>query len=147
MSTAKRRNVPDSVLEQAANASPQAIEALWELWKGVHTSKLGRKYKMDARREQDIAIALVTHGLETCARAIIGAYFSPWHMGDNPAGKLYSSIQLILRYGETWRVDKFAKLYIANSDDSKALREKHGALVDMILFPTATVVEEVVEEK
>lgn len=147
MPTAKRRNIPDSVLEKAAVVPREPVEALWELWKGVHASTKGRKRILSDRCIQDVSVALVTFGLDACARAIIGAHFSPWHMGDNPAGKRYTSIQLILRYGEAWRVTKFIKLYSENSDDAKELREKHGTLVDAILYPNPTVVEEVAEVK
>lgn len=144
---AKRRKVPQSLLEQAATVPDEQITALWLLWKGIYAHKLGRQPKLRQRMAEDIAIAIIAYGFETCKRAIIGAYFSPWHMGDNPAGKRYASIQLILRYGDAWRVNKFAKLYNENLEESEALQAEHGILVTAILYPNPTVVEEVVEAK
>lgn len=142
MPTAKRRNIPDSVLEQAATVPPEAVRALWELWKAIHTSKRGKGHQLSPRRAEDISVAVVAFGFEACVRAIIGAYFSPFHMGDNPALKRYTNIELILRYGEKWRVAKFGKLYLENKQDAEELRGQH--LVD---YRNLTVVEEVAEEK
>lgn len=142
MPTARRRNIPDSVLEEAEKVPQEAIKALWLLWKAIHTSKRGRGYQLSPRRAQDVSVAVVAFGFETCVRAIIGAYFSPFHMGDNKALKRYTSIELILRYGEKWRVAKFGKLYLQNRQDAEDLRARH--FVD---YRNLTVVEEVAEEK
>lgn len=142
MPTAKRRNIPNSVLEEADTVLPEAVQALWSLWKAVHTSGKGRGHQLSSRRAQDISVAVVAYGFEACVRAIIGAYFSPFHMGDNKALKRYTNIELILRYGEKWRVAKFGKLYLENKQDAEELRRQH--LVD---YRSLTVVEEIAEEK
>jgi hypothetical protein len=141
MPAEKRRKIPQSVLEQAITVPREAILALWELWKALYASTRGRGYQLNARRAEDIAVAVIVYGYETCVRAIIGAYFSSFHMGDNPAQKRYTSIQLILRYGDRWRVAKFEKLYKENIKDAEAFRKQH--LVD---YSTLTVVHEAVEK-
>lgn len=150
MPTAKRRNIPQPVLEQAATVPPDVVIALWELWRGVHTAKNGRGNKLNHRRAEDISVAVIIYGLEACVRAIIGSYFSPFHMGDNPAQKRYTSVHLILRYGEQWRVAKFGKLYQENLQDAQELRRQHGTLINEVVEQTSIgpkVVEKVAEAK
>jgi hypothetical protein len=150
MPTAKRRKIPQQVLEQAATVHTDVVTALWELWRGVHTAKNGRGNKLNPKRVEDISVAVIAYGFEACVRAIIGSYFSPWHMGDNPAQKRYTSIHLVLRYGEQWRVAKFGKLYQENLQDAQELRRQHGTLVNEVVERPSispTVVEEVVEAK
>jgi hypothetical protein len=49
------------------------------------------------KRKSKIARAIKDYGLETCLHAISGCALSDWHMGENPRGKKYDDIELILR--------------------------------------------------
>ena len=47
-----------------------------------------------------IAERLSEYGLESCLDAVRGCVASPWHMGQNPSGKRYDSLELIFRSPE-----------------------------------------------
>lgn len=145
------RKIPAGVLAAATEVPRERVEYLWELWKSLYASAKGGAPKLSPTRVEAISVGLIEYGFETCVKAIIGTYFSPWHMGDNPSGKRYVSVELILRWGERWRIDKFVKLYNENSVDANQVWDEHEiAFTLMTSHNNLTVVDEpipkVVEE-
>ena len=61
------------------------------------------------KRKSKIARAIKDYGLETCLHAISGCALSDWHMGENPRGKKYDDIELILR--DSAHIEKFATIW------------------------------------
>lgn len=77
---------------------PSAADAqdIWETWHRVH--RPNRKIRaLPLQRLEIINAAIISYGKETCIKTIIGSQYSEWHMGGNPAGKQYTSIELLLR--------------------------------------------------
>jgi hypothetical protein len=50
--------------------------------------------------------------------AISGCAMSDWHMGDNPRGKKYDDIELILR--DSAHIERFATMFAENGDSASA---------------------------
>ena len=73
------------------------------------------------KRNKLIAKAISWYGEDGCRLAIDGCAKSPWHMGDNPSGKRYDSIELILRDAE--HIERFASFATELSDQEKFLAE------------------------
>jgi len=83
------------------------IEQVFQHWVNHHWTGTGRAPELTENREKDIRRGIHQYGLQRCLEAIEGIKFSEWHMGDNPAGKKYNSLEIILR--EEWRINKFIK--------------------------------------
>lgn len=83
------------------------INLVFDHWVKFHWSGSGRRPVLTAAREATIRRGVFQWGLKRCLDAIEGVQFSEWHMGGNPAGIKYTSLDLILR--EEWRVNKFAR--------------------------------------
>jgi hypothetical protein len=87
-------------LESGQPISPKEtrndVAEVWEHYrthhpKAVRVLKSGRKeYRLIKQRLQDF-------GVDEIKRAIDGYHKSTWHCGDNPSGKRYQSLDLILR--------------------------------------------------
>lgn len=71
-------------------------QAIWETWLAVHGQKV-RVRTLSLQRLKIINAAIISYGKETCIKTIIGSQYSEWHMGGNPAGKKYTTIELLLR--------------------------------------------------
>ena len=93
--------------EQLAQINPEDILLVFNHWVSFLWSGAGRTPKLTPVREQAIRRGIYQWGLQRCLDAIEGVQFSEWHMGNNPAGKKYTELDLILR--EEWRVNKFAR--------------------------------------
>ena len=85
----KKREDPE-VLAAAREVPQEDVERVWGAWIDAHgnTGK-GRQFKLTAAKEEDIRAGIVKYGIDNCIGAIRGILYSPWHMGDNPAGKMY----------------------------------------------------------
>jgi hypothetical protein len=97
-------------LEHAAelkSVNPDDVLAVWERWKLFHWNGSGRTPVLTSSRDTDIRRGIHKFGVKRCLDAVEGITFSEWHMGDNPAGKKYVSLDLIFR--EEWRVNKFVR--------------------------------------
>jgi hypothetical protein len=87
---------------QPSQAVPSAVEKLWLYW----GKRMGAKRaSLNKDREALLSKAIATHGLADCMLAIDGCTTSEWHMGANPSGKKYNSVELIFRSSE--KVDQF----------------------------------------
>ena len=145
------RKTPPEVLAAAAQVPPENVDYIWELWKSLYAGTKGKSPKLSSKRAETISIGVAEYGFETCVKAVIGTFFSPWHMGDNPSFKRYTSIELILRWGQRWRVNKFVGLYNENPVDANQMWDEHDiAFSQMTIHNNLTVVDEsvpkVVEE-
>jgi hypothetical protein len=60
----------------------------------------GRKPELTESRIKLIERSIKRYGADDVKAAITGCANSEWHMGGNPQGKKYNSIELILRNAE-----------------------------------------------
>jgi hypothetical protein len=82
------------------------VGEVFDYWVLTHFSGKGRPPVLTTEREKKISWAVKTFGVETTKAAIDGCLRSEWHMGNNPGGKKYNDISLILRNAE--KVESFA---------------------------------------
>ena len=108
----KKKEDPE-VIAAALLVPEEDVERVWDAWVTDHGNfSRGRQHKLTEGKNQDIRVGIVKYGIDDCLLAISGILYSPWHMGDNPAGKMYNSPEIIFREG--WRVKKFKKLLLDN---------------------------------
>ena len=86
---------------------------IFDFWKLTFNKS---RVSMDAKREAAIGWAIYTYGIEACRQAILGCASSPFHMGQNKAGKKYDGIDLIFRDAE--HVEMFLERYEVNTKTS-----------------------------
>lgn len=79
---------------------------IFDFWKTTFSKS---RASLDAKRETAIGWAIYTYGIEGCRQAILGCESSPFHMGQNKAGKTYNGIDLIFRDAE--HVEMFIERY------------------------------------
>lgn len=97
---------------------------IWDTWAQNHWVKKGKTPVLTLQRLEIIRTAIISYGLNSCVDAIIGCKESEWHMGSNPRGKKYNSLELILRVSTKpeeqaknhKRIQKLATLAL-NKDD------------------------------
>ena len=70
---------------------------IWRTWLEVHRDKKRKASPLSLQRLKIINAAIISYGKDNCLKAIIGCKNSEWHMGGNPTGKKYNTIELILR--------------------------------------------------
>lgn len=94
--------------QKLSSVDPQVIIQVFEYW--VETCKEGRGPKplLSEDRKLLIASAIHDYGVQTCKDAIYGCSQSGWHMGQNPSGKKYNSLELIFRNEE--KIERFAEI-------------------------------------
>lgn len=86
------------------------IEIVWNHWLSTFKEHPGRKPELNQLRRAHIAWGIHTFDTQLCLTAITGCANSEWHMGGNPAEKIYNDITLILRdITHTKRFLKIAK--------------------------------------
>lgn len=74
----------------------------------LRSSGRGVKPRLDDKRRKCIERAIRDYGVDVCMDAVRGCSLSDWHMGNNPQGKRYDDITLILRNAD--KIEKFANL-------------------------------------
>ena len=105
------------MIAAALLVSQEDVERVWMVWVVTHGNfGKGRQHKLTDAKSQDIRVGIVKYGINDCILAINGIFYSPWHMGDNPGGKMYNSPEIIFRQG--WRVKKFKKLFLDNTQST-----------------------------
>lgn len=75
----------------------EEIETVWQHWISTFKDQPGRKPKINHLRQAHIAWAIHTYGVQKSLDAITGCSKSEFHMGSNPAEKIYNDITLIFR--------------------------------------------------
>ena len=112
-------------------SEPQRLELehqdaldIWQSWLENHQGRIKKARPLSLQRLSIINSAIGTYGKDNCIKAIIGCTKSDWHMGGNPLGKKYNTIELILRVSRTpeeqarneRRIKTLSKLSEQNSD-------------------------------
>lgn len=77
-----------------ARVPSRHIDLVFKHWQEVHGHP---EAKPTEKRRKLISARLKEYGLEALREAISGYALSPFHMGDNPQGTKYDSLELILR--------------------------------------------------
>ena len=121
----KSREDPE-VIQMALEAPQELVERVWAAYVHAHSGSKGRRLKLTDSRRDTIRVAIVKYGADRSIKAILGVLYSEWHMGENPLGKVYNSLELILR--DEWRVSKFNRLYDQNSSNHLTVVEEYGRI-------------------
>jgi hypothetical protein len=95
--------------------SPAIILQVWQTYVDTFFQGKGRKPRLSDERTKLITVAVNQFGSDIVKDAIRGCALSPWHMGQNPSGTVYNSLELILR--DSAHIERFSNLTVA--DDSK----------------------------
>ena len=121
----KSREDPE-VVRKALLVPDIEVQLVWRAWVNAHASSgRGKGHKLSEDRYDTIRAGIVKFGLQQCIKACYGVLYSEWHMGNNPGGKVYNSLELILREG--WRVNKFVSMFNSNKAEfPDALVEYHN---------------------
>jgi hypothetical protein len=105
--------------------SPKTIEAVYAHWRTYHP----RSYPLprSSQKEWRQIVARLQEGYlaDDLCQAIDGMHRSPWHLGENPGGKKYLSLELCLRTAS--QVEKFREL--AEQPQGPVLTEKNSRSV------------------
>lgn len=91
-----------------APVSPALILQVWDLHVETFWNGRGRKPRLSDERSKLITVAINQYGADVVKQAVRGCALSPWHMGQNPSGARYTSIELILR--DAAHIERFAEL-------------------------------------
>jgi hypothetical protein len=92
--------------QQTQPISPVTLQNIWNHYLSTFSTGRGVKPRLTDDRAKLITIAVSNYGAETVTKAITGCSLSAWHMGQNPSGKKYTSLELILRDSE--HIERFA---------------------------------------
>lgn len=94
-----------------APLNPAIVLQIWDFYVETFWNGKGRKPRLTDERTKLITVAVNMFDVETVKNAVRGCSLSPWHMGQNPSGALYTSIELILR--DAGHIERFANLTVA----------------------------------
>jgi hypothetical protein len=86
--------------------SPVTLQNIWNHYLSTFSTGRGVKPRLSEERAKLITVAVNTYGADAVVAAITGCSLSAWHMGQNPSGKKYTSLELILRDSE--HIERFA---------------------------------------
>ncbi len=105
------------------------VQKVFDCWKQVMQSD---RSVLDNSRRRKIETALKRFSVEDCCKAIHGCRKSAYHMGDNPKGIRYNSIDLIFRNAD--KIEQFMG-YLEKTPDKKpdSIAERNARLRDAIL--------------
>jgi len=92
--------------KQYAPLDAQTLTEIWEFYVTTFSTGRGIKPRLTDDRTRLITKAVNEYGASTVKQAIRGCSLSDWHMGKNPSGKKYTSIELILR--DAANIERFA---------------------------------------
>lgn len=110
-------DVPTPVVPPST--SPDEIQQVFDFWAATfRSSTKGPKPVLSDKRRSKIQRALKDYGLKTCLDAITGCAMSDWHMGDNPRGKRYDDLELILR--DSAHIERFATICAEGGNSARA---------------------------
>lgn len=93
----------------------EVTERIWEYYVSTFWNGKGIRPRLSPERVDIIARAVNWYDEDTVMKAIRGCSLSDWHMGRNPSGKKYTSIELILR--DSPHIERFYEMTVA--EDSK----------------------------
>ncbi len=101
--------------------SPVIVLQIWHMYLDTHHTGKGRKPRFNDERGKIITVAVNMFDIATVKDAIRGCALSPWHMGQNPNGTVYNSLELILR--DSKHIEMFANLTVAEDNKGGFLDE------------------------
>lgn len=87
----------DQYSEFVAVVPAEEIETVWQHWLSTFPTYKGKQPVLTDPRRAHIAWAIHTYGVQKSLDAITGCSKSEFHMGSNPAEKIYNDITLIFR--------------------------------------------------
>lgn len=102
--------------------NPALILQVWQVYLDTFYSGKGRKPRLSDERAKLITVAINQYGFDMAKDAVRGCALSPWHMGQNPNGTVYNSLELILR--DSAHVERFASLTVAEDNKGGFLDEE-----------------------
>jgi hypothetical protein len=82
------------VLAGSKNSKAESIDRIFEHWRTTHRHE---RAQLDEKRRKVIAKALESYSEADLCQCITGYLNSPHHMGENEAGTVYDSLELLLR--------------------------------------------------
>lgn len=95
------------------------VEEVFNHWVATFRSNgRGPTPVLSDKRKSKIAKAIKDYGVKTCTDAISGCALSDWHMGENPRGKKYDDIELILR--DSAHIERFATIYAEDGNAGRS---------------------------
>lgn len=101
-------------LEQAIKAlvllhsnAQDDVNEVYEAWAATVKAAGIRKPQLTDGRRTKIRARLDEYGLDAVLAAVTGWQYSSWHRGENPDGKRYYDLDLLLRNGEN--VERFGE--------------------------------------
>jgi len=97
----------------AKDVPASVVDAIWQHYLATFSTR-GPKPRLSDTRVRLIRKAVAGYGADQVKAAITGCSLSDWHMGGNPAGKKYTSIELILRDSE--HIERFQELTVAEEN-------------------------------
>lgn len=116
------RELEVEVVEPKSTASAVPIsdvQQVFDHWVATfRTTGKGPTPVLSDKRRTKIAKAIKDYGVETCMEAISGCALSDWHMGENPRGKKYDDIELILR--DSAHIERFATIYAEDGNAGRS---------------------------
>jgi hypothetical protein len=108
-------DLPEVTPKAPAPISTDEITAVFTHWVSTFRSTgKGPVPVLSDKRRSKIARAISDYGVQTCLDAVSGCAMSDWHMGDNPRGKRYDDIELILR--DAAHIERFATICAEGGD-------------------------------
>lgn len=102
--------------------SPVTLQKVWDFYVETFSAgKRGMKPRLTEARVRLITAAVNEFGADAVLAAIRGCSLSDWHMGRNPRGAVYNSIELILRDAE--HIERFVGLTVVDDNRGGFLDE------------------------
>lgn len=103
----------------AVEISRDGVRQVFDFWVSTfRSSGKGPNPVLSDKRRSKISRAIKDYGVQTCLDAISGCAMSDWHMGDNPRGKKYDDIELILR--DSAHIERFATIFAEDGNSASA---------------------------
>lgn len=99
------------------------VNEVFEFWKKELNHP---RAVLDAKRKKLIANALSTHDVQFLKEAISGNKLSKWHQGGNSDGKVYNSIELILR--DNYKIESFQQIFEVQSQNIASQQKREAEL-------------------
>jgi predicted transcriptional regulator len=127
----KRDEKSKSKSESVTNC--HQVNEIFEFWKNELNHA---KAVLDAKRKKLIANALSTHDAQFLKNAISGNKLSKWHQGGNSDGKVYNSIELILRNNE--KIEYFQQIFEVESKKIASQQKREAELYKKPEVPVIT---------
>lgn len=97
--------------KQKYSANPETTQRIWDHYVETFWNGRGIRPRLSPERIDLIARAISWYDEDTVIKAIRGCALSDWHMGRNPSGKKYTSIELILR--DSQHIERFYEMTVA----------------------------------